>query len=110
MRHKNIASLREFLKGYSACDDKPRPTDQQERLPMPPMAVCRGGETMELPERDATPFSVLLENQRSRRSYGNGPLTLEELSFLLWAAQGVESVGEHRTLRTAPTQIGKAPL
>lgn len=110
MRHENIVSLREFLKGYSACDDTPRPTDQQERLPMPPMAVCRGGETVELPERDATPFSVLLENRRSRRSYGSSPLTLEELSFLLWAAQGVESVGEHRTLRTVPSGGARHPL
>ena len=53
MRDKDTASLREFLKGYRASDDaEAYPTDQQERLPMPPMAVHRGGEVMELPERD----------------------------------------------------------
>ena len=70
---------------------------------MPPMAVHRGGEVMELPERDVTPFGVLLENRCSRRKYDGGPLTLEELSFLLWAAQGVKRVAEHYTVRTAPS-------
>lgn len=64
MRDKDTASLREFLKGYRASDDaEAYPTDQQEHLPMPPMAVHRGGEVMELPERDVTPFGVLLENR-----------------------------------------------
>ena len=111
MRDKDTASLREYLKGYRAIDEADaHPTDQQERLPMPPMAVCRGGEVTELPERDVTPFGVLLENRCSRRSYADEPLTLEELSFLLWAAQGVKSAGEYRTLRTAPSGGARHPL
>ena len=111
MRDKNIAALREFLKGYCAIDDADaHPTDQQERLPMPPMAVCRGGEEVRIPERDVSPLGVLLENRCSRRSYDGKPLTLEELSFLLWAAQGVKSVNEHRTLRTAPSGGARHPL
>ena len=56
MRHKDTAALREFLKGYREADEKDvHPTDQQERLPMPPMEVRRGGEIIELPERDASP-------------------------------------------------------
>lgn len=77
---------------------------------MPPMAVHRGGEVMELPERDVTPFGVLLENRCSRRKYDGGPLTLEELSFLLWAAQGVKRVAEHYTVRTAPSGGARHPL
>ena len=111
MRDKDTASLREFLKGCRASDDaEAYPTDQQERLPMPPMAVHRGGEVMELPERDVTPFGVLLENRCSRRKYDGGPLTLEELSFLLWAAQGVKRVAEHYTVRTAPSGGARHPL
>ena len=111
MRNKDTAALREFLKGYRAVDEADaHPTDQQERLPMPPMAVCRGGEAVELPERDVTPLGVLLENRCSRRSYDGRPLTLEELSFLLWAAQGVKSAGEYRTLRTAPSGGARHPL
>lgn len=77
---------------------------------MPPMSVRRGGEPLDLPERDLTPFGVLLENRRSRRQYSQAPLTLEELSALLWAAQGVEQTGEYRTLRTAPSGGARHPL
>ena len=111
MRHKDTAALREFLKGYHETDESEAyPTDQEERLPMPPMEVRRGGEEVELPERDMSALTVLLENRCSRRKYGGSPLTLEELSFLLWAAQGVKSVNEYRTLRTAPSGGARHPL
>ena len=111
MRHKDAAALREFLKGYREADEKDvHPTDQQERLPMPPMEVRRGGEIIELPERDVSPLGAMLENRYSLRSYGGGPLTLEELSFLLWAAQGVKAVNQYRTLRTAPSGGARHPL
>ena len=111
MRHKDTAALREFLKGYREADEKDvHPTDQQERLPMPPMEVRRGGETIELPERDASPLGAMLENRCSLRSYDGGPLTLEEVSFLLWAAQGVKAVNQYRTLRTVPSGGARHPL
>lgn len=77
---------------------------------MPPMEVRRGGEIIELPERDVSPLGAMLENRYSLRSYGGGPLTLEELSFLLWAAQGVKAVNQYRTLRTAPSGGARHPL
>lgn len=111
MRSKNTAALREFLKGYHESNEADEyPTDQQERLPMPPMAVRRGGEEVALPEWDVSPLSTLLENRCSRRKYDGSPLTLEELSFLLWAAQGVKSVSKYRTLRTAPSGGARHPL
>lgn len=111
MRNKDTAALRELLKGYRAADEADKhPTDQQERLPMPPMAVRRGGEIVDLPERDVSPLGVLLENRCSRRRYDGRPLTREELSFLLWAAQGVKGINEYRTLRTAPSGGARHPL
>ena len=111
MRHKDTAVLREFLKGYRGIEESEvHPTDQQERLPMPPMEVRRGGEEVELPERDMSSLTVLLENRCSRRKYGGSPLTLAELSFLLWAAQGVKAVNQYRTLRTAPSGGARHPL
>ena len=69
MRHKDTAALREFLKGYREVDEKDvHPTDQQERLPMPPMEVRRGGEIIELPERDVSPLGAMLENRYSLRT------------------------------------------
>lgn len=111
MRHKDTAALRELLKGYRGVEESEiRPTDQQERLAMPPMAVRRGGEEVDLPEWEVSPLSNLLENRCSRRKYGGSPLTQEELSFLLWAAQGVKTANEYRTLRTAPSGGARHPL
>jgi SagB-type dehydrogenase family enzyme len=45
-----------------------------------------------------------IRNRESRRSFTRGPLTLEELSFLLWATQGVrERLDSGTALRTVPS-------
>jgi len=44
-----------------------------------------------------------IERRESRREYTRNPLTLEELSFLLWCAQGVKQVIPGATLRTVPS-------
>lgn len=45
-----------------------------------------------------------IENRRSHRSFQNKPLTLEELSFLLWATQGIqETANEATAYRTVPS-------
>ena len=111
MRHKDTAVLREMMKGYTAQDEE-RPTDQQEQLPMPPMFVVRGsGATISLPEWEVSPLSALLENRCSGRAYDGSPLTREEFSYLLWAAQGVKGLRKDRaTLRTAPSAGARHPL
>ncbi len=54
-------------------------------------------------------------NRKSRRQYNDKPVTLKELSFLLWASQGVRSVYEHDnksyiTLRTVPSAGARHPF
>jgi SagB-type dehydrogenase family enzyme len=51
------------------------------------------------------PLINLIRQRKSRRKYTAQPLTLEELSFLLWATQGVRQVtgGGSRTWRTVPS-------
>jgi len=44
-----------------------------------------------------------IKNRRSRRAFLKKPLLLEELSFLLWATQGVMCRGEGYTMRTVPS-------
>ena len=45
-----------------------------------------------------------IEQRRSLRSYSEAGLTLEELSYLLWASQGVKKVSKRpATLRTVPS-------
>jgi len=49
-------------------------------------------------------LAAAIRNRESRRSFLDDPLTLEELSFLLWATQGVrKQIGEGAALRTVPS-------
>lgn len=49
-----------------------------------------------------------LASRRSRRDYAQGPLTIEEIAQLLWAAQGVTDPGHG--FRTAPSAGALYPL
>ncbi len=52
----------------------------------------------------------VLQTRRSVRAYRRDPLTLEELSQLLWATQGITgSIGEYK-LRTAPSAGALYPI
>jgi len=55
---------------------------------------------------------TVLRNRKSRRKYVDEALTLEEISFLLWAVQGVRrvSVGTPVTFRTVPASGGIHPF
>lgn len=67
------------------------------------------GESIKLPapERTAATLDVTLAARRSVRDYAEEPLTLAEVSSLLWAAQGVTGLGG---LRTAPSAGAIHPL
>lgn len=55
----------------------------------------------------ATSLEAALAARRSLRSFANKPVTLNELSQLLWAAQGIT---DSRGLRTAPSAGALYPL
>jgi len=45
-----------------------------------------------------------IQNRRSRRIYRNEPLTVDELSFLLWATQGIRMrIDDDHAFRTVPS-------
>lgn len=62
------------------------------------------------------PLAEAIKKRRSHRQFALAALTLEEVSFLLWATQGVERViGQDggkvvRTLRTAPSAGARHPF
>lgn len=86
-------------------------SDQQRGVPQPPLVkAAGGGARVKLP----TDFSGLtLKNdaarligeRESRRVYTGERLSLSELSFLLWATQGVKGIRgkSYATLRTVPS-------
>ncbi len=90
-------------------------TDQMKQLPQPSLekAAEEGHKLIELIpiEKMKIKRDTLIENiknRKSRRNFSNEPLTVEELSFLLWATQGVKEVIKrfdkaYATLRTVPS-------
>lgn len=59
-----------------------------------------------------TPLIETIKLRRSRRKFTSDPLNLQELSFLLWATQGVSKVFHNNlaTLRTVPSGGARHPF
>lgn len=111
-----IQKGRTFMKGYRdediTADDDYNPSDQQLRLPQPPL--CKAPMASE-EERTALSLDfsnlslkndviALIRDRRSSRVYTEEKMTLDELSFLLWATQGIKSIRgkSYATIRTVP--------
>ncbi|MCK9579073.1 MAG: SagB/ThcOx family dehydrogenase [Methanoregula sp.] len=86
-------------------------SDQQRGHPQPPLELPADPvlpvfelprpETITVPPRD---IRDAIEQRQSIRSYEHEPITLEELSYLLWCTQGVRYVhGTQATFRTVPS-------
>lgn len=88
------------------------PTDQQQKLPsIPCLQAPKGTGTIRLPmdfeklEMHGNIMNLLSERE-SRRIYAGEPLSLLELSFLLWSTQGVRRFAGHKnpvTFRNVPS-------
>ena len=97
-------------------------SDQMKKLPQPPLEKTpeKGKKLIELIsiEKIKLKKDNLVENiknRKSRRNFTDQPLTLEELSFLLWASQGVKEVIKrfdkaYATLRTVPSAGARHPF
>ncbi|MGD2200613.1 MAG: SagB/ThcOx family dehydrogenase [Candidatus Bathyarchaeota archaeon] len=93
-------------------------SDQSRGLPQPPLALPLEGDHKIIPLMEPVEIDLghvdlrdVLERRRSVRAYSKEPLTLEELSWLLWACQGVkEVVGRPATLRTVPSAGARHPF
>jgi SagB-type dehydrogenase family enzyme len=91
----------------------PVETDQSKGLPQPPLQkpYPADAKLVDLvPPDDLTlgtmPLIEAIRRRRSRRKFTDDPITLEELSFLLWTTQGVEELigrSGRATLRTVPS-------
>ena len=87
------------------------PSAQSQGEPQPPLElpIPAGAKVIPLPKPQevnlpAQDLLVLIEKRRSLRQYKEEPLTLEELSLLLWVSQGVERVSRRPvTMRTVPS-------
>jgi SagB-type dehydrogenase family enzyme len=56
-------------------------------------------------------FREILEKRRSVRHYSEEPMSLNDLSWLLWCTQGVQrTTSQPRTYRTVPSAGGRHPF
>jgi SagB-type dehydrogenase family enzyme len=66
---------------------------------------------LEAPRREGgMPLWETLQARRSCRDFGGGPIGQEQLSQLLWTAQGVTKVARELDLRTAPSAGALYPV
>ena len=68
---------------------------------------------IELPRPQTPPKATLAEvlgRRRSMREFSEAPLTLAELSFLLWASGGIADEDDHYEFRTAPSAGALYPV
>ena len=87
-------------------------TAQNRGLPAPPLQqpypagaalVALLGPGDDWPGIAPLPLASAIASRRSRRVFGDAPLTLEELSFLLWATQGLRKAPGASGFRTVPS-------
>ncbi len=94
------------------------PSDQERGLPQPPLEKPprEGARRIPLPAPGASKVAAVdlttaIANRVSRRKFAAAPMSLDELSYLLWATQGVKEVTiRPATLRTVPSAGARHPF
>lgn len=112
----NIKQLREFLKDDIRKRTDFTSTDQAMEVPMPPISLPlpEGKSTVPLPQwrgvvQPQGGLADLIEGRKSRRGFKDEPVTAQELSFLLWATQGIRKDIPGRVLRNVPSAGNRHP-
>jgi len=105
---KNNLQLREFLKSsqWVNKDQLNTPKDKGEKRPPAIKEYDDQASLLKLPGIESfdlkiSSFKDLLKNRKSRRKYNNETLDKKELSYLLWATQGLRD--SNIKLRTVPS-------
>ncbi len=108
----DITTGREFLKSSRWTEWRKTPTEQKKKVAYPPLqkAYLADANLIDLvaPKDFAVgkiPLSDAISRRVSHRKFTDGFLTLEELSFLLWATQGVREIirDGYATRRNVPS-------
>lgn len=108
---------RNLLKSNWKLLESPWKSDQAQGAPAPEQEeAARAGETVvslsPAAEMRGSGGSLLdlLRTRKSRRKFTEGALTLEEFSFLCWAAAGIKDHRPKFSFRTAPSGGARHPL
>lgn len=113
-----IDANRDFMKSAFGASMGLR-SDQSKGVPPPPVQkpYSPSATLVALPNPQACNLArnellSCLRSRRSRRRFSKQPLAIEELSFLLWATQGVDEAdpGGYATLRPVPSAGARHPF
>jgi SagB-type dehydrogenase family enzyme len=113
-----MKEYRKYLRNQTLPGMSEMQTDQMRGLPLPPIQKPYPKETplIDLIPPDKmtlgrVPLTDVIRRRRSRRKFKEDPLTIEELSFLLWCTQGIEKLVRNGllTMRTVPSGGGMHP-
>ena len=94
-------------------------SDQKKQLPQPSLQKSYGDyiEVIELPQIDRNiivkqDIHKCILDRKSHREYTEEPLSLEELSYLLWATQGVKDIrgDNYATVRPVASTGARHPF
>ncbi len=114
-----IEKYRYFLKDDLRQKTDFSKTDQNIGLPPPPIqksydepesnrvVLTKPEQWQEIKD---TGVIAAIKNRRSHRKYSDVPLSTEELSFLLWATQGIKKNFGHTVLRNVPSAGNRHPF
>ncbi len=109
-KEKDIKAMRSFLMDTIRLRTDFSRTDQNKGVPMPPVQkeLKAGEEIIPLPQwqgkvKPGGSLDEVIAGRKSIRKYLPLPLRAEELSYLLWATQGVRTKVPGRVLRTVPS-------
>lgn len=110
MKNLNKLEMREFLKDSIREEVNFSLTDQNQGVAMPPIEKPLGPQeySVELPDwrglvKPRADLVELFEKRRSYRKFTDEKILAEELSYLLWATQGIRIYHPKRTLRMVPS-------
>lgn len=116
--NNDIEKARGFLKDYIRLETDFSQTDQNLGIKPPPVQKPGPDEKrcVILPKpqewKNINDKGIVsaIRDRRSQRKYLNEPLSLEELSFLLWATQGVKRNLGSTVLRNVPSAGNRHPF
>jgi len=116
---KRMETGRKLLKAGPWGEWFKQDTDQRRKIPPPPLQKPYPADAKLIDltaAKDLTvgnmPLIEAINRRKSHRRYTAEALTLEELSFLLWAVQGVQEITKKRdaTRRTVPSGGSRHPF
>lgn len=81
---------------------------QEKNTAQPPLETPYEGNLIALPDPETLSFNNIalktaIAERKSHRKYLDEPLELDELSYVLWATQGIKSIKKSATFRTVPS-------